>query len=377
MDSGVVDVAIRRLFPGACTVAGRAYEVAPEGRFWVIPGRRGPRWIVPQNPRHGWPALKDWRPYHPSSRRKWALLTAAYRTGNLGHVPGIEALGVAGDTEWSRLGWNGAAAPVPAVYIGTPGPARKAVATLVAGDTRTPTSVVKAPLGPRAAGRVLREAEMLERLAVEKPGMAPRIVCADRKRGVTVQEPVVGRLSGRRLSGAHLAWLARLHGGDGETALTVHVERLQSRLVALDAADREASDQIARTLDAIADPATLPVGWVHGDFSPWNLKWQGRGRLAAIDWEAARPDGLPLQDLFHFHFVQAFLLGTRSGLKAFSTLPPALSQFAESAGVGAALWRKLLLFYLAEAWVERMEEDEADHAAFLAARIAQELAEAT
>ncbi len=266
MDRGVVGAAIGRLFPGACAVASRPLEVAPERRFWVIPGRRGPRWIVPQNPRHGWPVLKQWRPYDPLSRQKWALLTAAYRTGNLGHVPGIEAVGVAGEAEWSRLGWNGGAPPVPAVYIGTPGPARKAVATLVAADNGTPMSVVKAPLGPRAAERVLREAEVLERLAVEKPGMAPRIVCADRKRGVTVQEPIVGRLSGRRLSGGHLGWLERLRGGATETSLATHVGRLRARLVALDrdAGDAgEAGDPIACALDAIADEAPLPAGWVH------------------------------------------------------------------------------------------------------------------
>ncbi|MFQ5958175.1 MAG: phosphotransferase [Alphaproteobacteria bacterium] len=377
MDRGVVDVAVGRLFPGACEVASRAHEVAPEARFWVIPGRRGPRWIVPQNPRHGWPALGQWRPYHPLSRQKWALLTTAYRAGSLGRVPGVEAVGVAGEAEWSRLGWNGGAAPVPAIYIGTPGPARKAVATLVAADTRTPASVVKAPLGPRAAERVLREAEMLERLAVDKPGMAPRIVCVDRSRGVAVQEPVAGRLSGRRLSRAHLGWLDRLRGGGNETSIAAHVERLRTRLVALDGADGDESRPIATALDAIADRAPLPAGWTHGDFAPWNLKWQGRGKLAAIDWEAARPDGLPLQDLFHFHFVQAYLLGARPALKTFSTLPPAISQFAESAGIGAAVWRRLLLFYLAEAWVVRTEEDEPAHAAFLAARIARELAELT
>jgi hypothetical protein len=45
--------------------------------------------------------------------------------------------------------------------------------------------------------------------------------------------------------------------------------------------------------------AGVPRGWTHGDFWPANLLVQ-RGRLSAvIDWDGARPDGLPLTDLLH------------------------------------------------------------------------------
>ncbi len=336
-------------------------------RYWVVPGRHGPRWIVPENPRDGMAVLAHWRPYGLISRLKWAALTAAYRAGQLGRVPGISGLGIAGagTADWGHLGWRGAAPPVPSIYIGTPGPAQKAVATLVADGAAV--AVAKAPLGPLAASGILHEAAMLERLATEKPGMAPRLLHTDRDAGIGVQEAVMGRPCGRRLGAAHLGWLAGLRMTGAETSLAEWVGRFDPP---------QGCDVVRRALDAAADTTSLPAHWEHGDFAPWNLKWRGRGQIAALDWEEARPGGLPLLDLLHFDAMQSYLFASTPRLGRFSDLPAGISAYAGSWGVGAALWRKLRLFYLARAWIGRSRAGESDHAAYLAGRIAPLRAEA-
>ena len=61
MDMSVAETAIERVFPRACRVTKQAGDVAPANRFWAIPGRHGPRWVVPQEARLGLPVLKQWR----------------------------------------------------------------------------------------------------------------------------------------------------------------------------------------------------------------------------------------------------------------------------------------------------------------------------
>ena len=64
-------------------------------------------------------------------------------------------------------------------------------------------------------------------------------------------------------------------------------------------------------MQRLASPLEVPVVWTHGDCAPWNLKRQIDGSLAAIDWEAADPHGLPGFDVVHFHTMLAFLFHKR------------------------------------------------------------------
>jgi hypothetical protein len=47
---------------------------------------------------------------------------------------------------------------------------------------------------------------------------------------------------------------------------------------------------------------------VHGDFTPWNIRWDGH-RPHVFDWETSSPDGLALTDLYHFLYQQSALIG--------------------------------------------------------------------
>ena len=71
--------------------------------------------------------------------------------------------------------------------------------------------------------------------------------------------------------------------------------------------------QIATSLLAsgIAD-IFIDCHMTHGDFSPWNIIYRNNFILA-FDWEDSQPLGFPFQDLFHFIFRQASLVGPWPG----------------------------------------------------------------
>ena len=105
----VIAAIVRKLFAGEAEFTYNAEQVHPSERFLTIPGKAGLRWIIPVEPKWGWPVLRQWSPYDISSRLKWKGLMTAYRTGSLARVPGVQRSGVAGAKGFS---WERACCPV-------------------------------------------------------------------------------------------------------------------------------------------------------------------------------------------------------------------------------------------------------------------------
>jgi len=59
------------------------------------------------------------------------------------------------------------------------------------------------------------------------------------------------------------------------------------------------------------DSTSLPQIFVHGDFTPWNIKKIENGSLMALDWEMGDSNGLPVYDFFYFFLIQSYLFNTR------------------------------------------------------------------
>lgn len=232
---------------------------------------------------------------------------AAYRSGQLRLVPGVVGVGVAWNKNWDHLGWIDEKSPVPVIYIGTPGPARKAVAHLVDASTRKPVAVAKVPLGARAAENILHEADILQLLKQEKPGVAPAIKSVNRAIGVSLQNFIGGQTSSRTLTQSHIDWLAGLSMPGTEVSLRGRAESLGKLLSRSEGLGDKRRYWLERILERLDDPTPLPAFWVHGDFAPWNLRRVDEGKLVAVDWEEARQAGLPGTDLIYFCLIQDFL----------------------------------------------------------------------
>lgn len=342
---------IKKVFPVGTEIHLNAESGPPGCRYWLVPGNGGePRWILPHEQKFAWPFLQQCRPYKFLSRMIWQGLMAAYRGKSLGRVPGIVPLQIIipEGRNWDHLGWLLAKPPVPTIYIGTPGPNRKAVLGMVDFEMNKIISIAKVPLGPTAGLAINHEVEILDKLAQEKPGRAPVSLFADSKNGIAAQEFIAGSPTGRRLTEEHVACLVDL-AIPGET-ISLHevVEILDRKIQSLEHMNPEARTVLERVLSEIDDLSPLPAVWEHGDFAPWNLKNATDGTLAAIDWEAASRKGLPLFDLVFFHSIQSFLFGDK---KLFPRSSQALiRQYLERLHIAPVMTGKIVQACMVQDW---------------------------
>lgn len=153
---------------------------------------------------------------------------------------------------------------------------------------------------------------------------APRLVAVTEAAGhaVLLEEALKGRALNRRLMREDparwireaTAWLSALPGpGPGGPGRIGHlVGDPLRRLRGVRSEDRGLADLVGRTLDSLGplDAVDLPSVFEHGDLGHPNLLVRSDGGLAVIDWELARPDGLPLHDLTFFLGYVALATGT-------------------------------------------------------------------
>jgi len=284
-----------------------AKDAPPEHRYFVISGKDGPRWVIPCNPALGWPALRFWTPFNFTSRLLWQGLMGAYRLRGLGPLPGVETIGVAGSGggSWENLPWLRQGPSTPVIYVGTVGPTRKATVTLVDTQTYAPQNILKIPLGSRAGDCIIREAENLLAIGVDKPGMAPQLQYLDRKRNISAQEMVMGATANKHWTSAHERLLLDLVSSDEYTSLSDLVKPLADRLEQTDFHFNE-RNRLREILSHCGDATPLKASWTHGDFIWWNMKWKTPGKLILFDWEFAERKSVVGLDIIHYIFIECF-----------------------------------------------------------------------
>lgn len=285
-------------------------RAASARQYLVIPGQHGPRWIVPSRSRLGIPVLTQWQPYNLDSLLKWKGLLFLYGKGVLGKVPGIGAVTI--DSRYDLKIPGSDAGVTPVVYVGTPGPQRKAVVTLVDPENGDPRAVMKVALEEGAGESLLREAAALEKLATANVPGVPALFAVEDGGRRTWQSVVSGGLTARKLTRAHIEWLLRLPRSKEAITFERQQEILRSALQEERMLSKETGKTVAPALKKLCGSDPIPLVFTHGDFAPWNLKWQANGEIAAIDWEDAEASGLPLFDICHFYLLQAYLFGGRN-----------------------------------------------------------------
>ncbi len=190
-----------------------------------------------------------------------------------------------------------------------------------------PTSVLKVASTPERADALRREEASLRtvaRTAAAAGAAVPAVVGATEVGGAhaLVLEPVGGRLAAPALLARAVqpgplldrvadwleTWAVATRGLERLTA-----ERLEEALLEPAAALApflERGPAFERHLAARCrslEGAEIPVVATHGDLTMWNVLLGDDGTLAIVDWESARPDGLPLGDLA-YATVDAHLL---------------------------------------------------------------------
>ncbi len=263
--------------------------------------------------------------------------------------------------DWREFGWCRASDPEPLVYLGTPGPRRKAVVHLIDPASHACELIVKVPTTEAEKWAIRHEAQTLSQLQREGFAAAPRLVSLDEAAGIASQTVVTGSRAGLKCS-REVAVLLRSLERRGEClSLSQVASSLESKLMRLDTTAADAA-ALARALDQMHDASELPAVRIHGDFAPWNVRLQN-GAAALLDWEDSRACGLPLHDAYHFVHMARCLFGKR---------PRPVSQelrFRAAFNLTASQRHKLELAYLLQMLLREFPRPEPAYAAYLLATL--------
>lgn len=323
-------------------------------------GRVGkPRWLVPAGPCLHDDAFLGWQPYRATSRMAWTVMKSLLRWGAGRAWPMADATDInwIAALDWDALGWRQPALPEPLVYLGTPGPKRKAVVHLINRTTHACELIVKVPLTEAAKVAIEHEAETLFLLQREGFEAAPRLVAFDEDQGVSSQTVIRGVRGSLQLThevGQLLETLSRPRGSINLRRAVGPLEKEVDRL-AMSARDADLMRSVLQELD---DARELPAVRVHGDFAPWNIRLQN-GSATLVDWEDSQARGLPMHDAYHFVHITRYLFG-RAPRPAFPDL-----DFRYPEQLGPAMLRKLELAYLLQRLVQKLAAGDDKHSAFL------------
>jgi hypothetical protein len=196
------------------------------------------------------------------------------------------------------------------ISAGTPGLNRKPVLLVLGGDGQ-PLAYVKIGSSPLSNALVRREAQTLRFLASHPNHSfsAPTVLHSGWWNGrylVVESAPVHGMkaaVGGRRidyldipkeLAALHTRWMSLPESDFWEDVL-LRVRRIPSKYY------RDTLERGMRKADARLKAEQLPFHFSHGDFTPWNTRYDGE-KIYVFDWEHSREAGLPAHDVFHFHF---------------------------------------------------------------------------
>lgn len=324
-------------------------RVASPEQYVAVGKSEHPRWLIPAHHKLNGDEFLGWKPYRPSSKLAWTGLKALLRwAGSAGLAAcGGKRVTWSLDCDWHALGWSKLAAPVPLVYMGTPGEQRKAVLHLLDSKSGVCELIVKVPLTGAAASAIGREAATLRDLERHAFAAAPRLVQYDQGHHVSSQTVVHGVRCEMKFTREVASLLQMLHL-QGQTITLAESARELARFRA--GLDLSSNDDalVTSALAEIQDDTALPAYRIHGDFTPWNIRLGPNGATALVDWEDALPRGLPLHDSFHFAHMTRSLFN-RNPQPAFSSMP-----FRAYGSPHLWLCRKLEIAYLVRTLLQQL-----------------------
>jgi len=282
-------------------------------RFAVLPSRQDPRYLLPLgDSRTTLEGFRVYTPYGFGARLRKGLLAQIVKTGWSGWA--LHSLHVGEPLGLKALVTNVTAErnPAFAMLLGTPGKYRKLTVQVMRPDGET-LGYIKLGLTKPAGERVRREARVLEDLGVLSP-LVPRVLYAGEWQNsyILFQSPLEGRPGPADLSGMHVEFLEKLAALRRVNKPGIRiVEEVGARWKEVTwRCDFRWQQLGAATLGEARrelEKLTVPCGYWHGDFTPWNTRVCEK-QLSAFDWESCE-EGVPLGwDTFHFSVQVASLL---------------------------------------------------------------------
>ena len=293
--------------------------IRPSREYAVVPGMQDPRWILPLRPgRVAGRSLDLYQPSRTGARVKKLAFRFLARTGFARIVAEDRFRHFRAGSEPSPSRLEDRASEIlgrPRVccslFTGTPPAGRKVTAQLM-DENGEVLGYGKMSPDPRVFPLLENERDCLTRLNSWNPEsfIAPGLLhFGDLGRvkalfqAVPPGKPSPGPEVMRDVHVDVMVELYKLSGKKLNVSRSRSLSNIEARLegfagkVRADRADllREGLDRVRRELNG----SDALLGLAHGDFTPWNTRVH-RGRLYVFDWEWARSDAPPFQDLYHF-----------------------------------------------------------------------------
>lgn len=262
------------------------------------------KWILPKNPIVGIAALKGWEPYSLKARFKWSFFLIAYRFGVCCIFPNVFKF----NAEFSIANPTADIIVddlIPVTYIGELTDHQKSVSILMDGEILKPAAIVKYALKKGALAHIQREAFALREL--QKIGVSNIPVLLGSTNQSVWQTAVPGSNSPMKITVQHISFLKALKLNGEYLSLPSLIDSITDKLKLRNHVSY--TEQISNCLRLMRADLEFPIVGVHGDFAPWNIRVEKQG-VNVFDWEGYIQEGIPLYDLCHFHYVQAYLFSS-------------------------------------------------------------------
>ena len=272
-----------------------AQALCPPGQEFAELYARGDRhWLIPMdNPRVRWSSFQ----LYPTSRWRGRAYRALLRAWfSLGRVRSTHKVSRKSTGDWPLRDLLLSDMPTlftTAAFIGNPGPDQKITFQLMDshGDV---LGYAKYAERPGSRSLIANEARMLEKVP---SNVGPRLVrFVPFLRGeLLVQTRLPGRYRvprSPRLYAAQMRFLERLVKSREVYPIPEHpfVKSLYARAGVH-------KSVLERVVTALGD-SEWPVAFMHGDLSPWNMRWW-HGEYLALDWEYGTQVGLAYMEAPH------------------------------------------------------------------------------
>jgi hypothetical protein len=333
-------------------------EVQHVERYYAVIAKKRIRWLLLKSqPRQYSKVLSNWRPSSTVSRVSMLFLRVFSRFRLLGYSPNIIEIDI-------KL--NGEFIPA-ACYVGTPSKARKLVGFFVDKCTNKVMGVMKVASFYAARDKIKNEKYILSYLAEHNVSHVPKILNSTLNNLITFQSFCNGKTTDSKLTKAHVDFLLSLQ----VEPKFLNADIIKNNLLILYQKVKEKQVDIKKRIaDAIVNykfPSKILSVVEHGDFAPWNILLKA-GVLRVVDWEDGLIYGLPLQDIFHFHFMVNYLL-RKQNLFSISELKKDINilSYVEALEINENAYQTLCKYYLLRAYLLSLIEDDIYRAKYIEA----------
>ena len=145
----------------------------------------------------------------------------------------------------------------------------------------------------------------------KKASFSPRPLFLNKKTGISVQEAVNGHPTDRSYTILHHKFLGSMRLSNKTISLYEKSMQIKKELESIHIRRPSLIMLLNGFLKNCTDSTQYSQVYVHGDFTPWNIKKIENGSLKALDWEMGDPNGLPFYDFFYFFLIQSYLFNEK------------------------------------------------------------------